>query len=100
MRNRCSIPASSAVRTPNGKTTSAYLLAFGLCLALFAYFHAHPQTLDPTMKNDQVLPLTPTEFSLLRVLLAGQGAGGAGGAVYDNSSNGMTLTNVSVSATS
>jgi SSS family transporter len=33
------------------------ILANGMGLALFAYFHAHPEVLDPGMKNDQVMPL-------------------------------------------
>jgi SSS family transporter len=33
------------------------ILANGMGLALFAYFHAFPGVLDPGMKNDQVMPL-------------------------------------------
>jgi solute:Na+ symporter, SSS family len=35
----------------------ATVLFFGIGTALFAYYHSHPEKLDPTMATDQIFPL-------------------------------------------
>ncbi len=39
----------------------ATILFFGLGSALFAFYHSHPEKLDPTMTTDQILPLFITQ---------------------------------------
>lgn len=49
--------AARSIWTNAVMSTIATFLFFGIGTALFAYYHSHPEKLDPTMTTDQVFPL-------------------------------------------
>ncbi|QDV25605.1 sodium:solute symporter family transporter [Aureliella helgolandensis] len=49
--------AARAIWTNAVLTIPATLLFFGIGTALFAYYHSHPERLDPNITTDQVFPL-------------------------------------------
>ena len=49
--------AARSIWTNAVLTIPATLLFFGIGTALFAYYHCHPNKLDPTITTDQVFPL-------------------------------------------
>jgi Na+/proline symporter len=49
--------AARSIWTNAVLTIPATLLFFGMGSALFAYYHSHPDKLDPTITTDQVFPL-------------------------------------------
>lgn len=49
--------AARSIWTNAVLTIPATLLFFGMGTALFAFYHSHPEKLDPTMTTDQIFPL-------------------------------------------
>ncbi len=49
--------AARSIWTNAVLTIPATLLFFGIGTALFAFYHSHPEKLDPTITTDQVFPL-------------------------------------------
>ncbi|TWT65272.1 sodium:solute symporter family transporter [Allorhodopirellula solitaria] len=49
--------AARSIWTNAVLTIPATILFFGIGTALFAYYHSHPDKLDPTITTDQVFPL-------------------------------------------
>ena len=49
--------AARSIWTNAGLSIAATLLFFAIGTALFAFYRAHPEKLDPTMNTDQVFPL-------------------------------------------
>lgn len=49
--------AAMSIWTNAALTIPATLLFFGLGTALFLYYRAHPERLDPTLSTDQIFPL-------------------------------------------
>lgn len=49
--------AARSIWTNAIMTIPATLLFFGIGTALFAYYHSHPERLDPTITTDQIFPL-------------------------------------------
>ncbi len=66
--------AARAIWTNAALAIPASLIFFGMGTALFAYYHSHPEKLDPTITTDQIFPLfiaTEMPIGLAGLIVAG-----------------------------
>ena len=66
--------AARAIWTNAALAIPASLIFFGMGTALFAYYHSHPEKLDPTITTDQIFPwfiATEMPIGLAGLIVAG-----------------------------